>query len=59
MYVYLNIESRSLNHCRRGKAISSKCYERVSVALVIQHAELMRDVVSPSVAHNISQMARF
>jgi len=54
MYVYLNIESRSHNHCRRGKAISSKCYERVSVALVIQHAELMRDVVSSSVAHNIS-----
>jgi len=42
MYARGNIEARSHNHCRRGKAISITYYECVSVTLVIQHAKCMR-----------------
>jgi hypothetical protein len=38
---------RSRNHCCRGKVTSIKYYERVSVALVTQHAMLIgRNVLS-------------
>jgi hypothetical protein len=37
-----NIEARSRNHCCRGKAVNITYSERVSVALVIQHAKRMR-----------------
>jgi hypothetical protein len=50
MYVYCDIEVRSLNHCCRGKAISITYCECVSVALVIQHAKRMRRIILSSVA---------
>jgi hypothetical protein len=40
------IEARSRNNCCRGKAISITHSERVSVALVIQHAKRMRRIMS-------------
>ena len=40
-----NIEARSRNHCCRGNAISVTCSQCVFVALVIQHAKLMRRVI--------------
>jgi hypothetical protein len=46
----VRIEQLSRNHYCRGKAVSSKYYEYVSVTLVIQHAKRMRDIVSSSVA---------
>jgi len=46
----VRIEELLRNHCWRGKAISSKYYEYVSVTLVIQHAKRMRDIVWSSVA---------
>ena len=39
MYVRGNSEAPSHNYSRRGKAISITYSERVSVALVIQHAK--------------------
>jgi len=45
MYARGNIEARSRNQCRRGKAIIIIYYECVSVALVIQHAKRMRHVM--------------
>jgi hypothetical protein len=42
MYVQRNIEARSRNHCCRGKAISITYFECVSLALVTQHAKLIR-----------------
>jgi hypothetical protein len=44
-----NIEARSRNHCCNGKAISITYCERVSVALVFQHAKRMRRIVLLSV----------
>jgi len=34
---YEQIEARLLDHCCRRKAISITYYERVSIALIIQH----------------------
>jgi hypothetical protein len=45
-----NTEMRSHNHCCRGKAISIKYPECVSVASVIQHAKRMRRIILSSVA---------
>jgi hypothetical protein len=45
-----NIEARSRNHCRRGKAISIVYSECVSVALIIQDAMRMRRITLSSVA---------
>jgi hypothetical protein len=42
MYVKRSIEPRSRNHCYRGKAISVKYSECVSVAIVIQQINGMR-----------------
>jgi hypothetical protein len=44
------IETRSRNHCSRGKAISITYYECVSVALVTQHAKCLRRVIFLTVA---------
>jgi hypothetical protein len=38
-------EARSCNHCCSGAALIITCYECVSVALVMQHAMLMRHIV--------------
>ena len=38
IYVKCNIETRSCNHCCRGKAIGATYSECVFVAIVIQHA---------------------
>jgi len=40
-----NIETRSRNHCSRGKTIRVTYSECGSVALVIQHAKRMRRMV--------------
>jgi hypothetical protein len=45
-----NIEARSLNHCRRGKAICVTYSESLSVSLVIQHVKRMRHIILSSVA---------
>ena len=45
-----NIQARSRNHCCSGKAISVSYSECVSVALVIQHAKLMRCMILSSAA---------
>jgi hypothetical protein len=45
-----NSEARSRNHFCRGKAISITNSERVSVALVTQHAKRVRRIISSSVA---------
>jgi hypothetical protein len=50
MYVKGNTEERSRNQCYRGKAISITYSERVSVALVIQHAKRMRRIILSTVA---------
>jgi hypothetical protein len=50
MYAHRNIEARSRNHCCRRKAISTKHYECVSVALVIRHAKRMRRIILSSMA---------
>jgi hypothetical protein len=50
MYVYSESETRSSNHCRLGKAISITYSECAVVALVIQHANPMRQVILLSVA---------
>jgi len=44
-----NIEERSRNRCCRGRAISIKYSECVSVAFVIHHAMCMRCIISSSV----------
>jgi len=59
-----NIETRSRNHCCRGKAISITYSECVSVALVIQHTLRMRHIVmwpAPlySIFHVISKQRDF
>jgi hypothetical protein len=60
-----NNEARSCNHCCSGKAINITFCERVSVALVIQHAMRMRNVVicglprSTICFHNIKYKARY
>jgi hypothetical protein len=45
-----NIEARSCNHCGLEKAISIQYSMRVFVAIVIQHAERMRNITLSSVA---------
>jgi len=45
MYVKCNIEACSCNHSCSGKAINMTYSECVSVALVIQHAILIRHIV--------------
>ena len=48
MYTLRNIKARSRNHCCRGKAISIKYSECVSVALVNHHALRMRHTILSS-----------
>ena len=50
MYVQRNIETRSRNHCYRGKSISITYSEYVSVDLRIQHAKRMRRIILLSAA---------
>ena len=50
MYVYRNIEARSRNHCRLGKAKSITYSECASVVLGIEHAMGMRHIILSSVA---------
>jgi len=50
MYVQRNKEEYSRNHYCCGKAINITYSERVSVALVIQHAKHMRNILLSSVA---------
>jgi hypothetical protein len=45
-----SIETRSCNHCYRGKAVSISYSECVYVALVIEYAKRMRRVIMSSVA---------
>ena len=62
-----NIEARSRNHCRRGRAISIVYSECVSVAFVIQDAMRMRRITfvirglsgSTLFSHIISKRARY
>ena len=49
-YVQCDIVVRSRNQCCRGKEISIKHYELVTVDLVIQHARCMRRKILSSVA---------
>ena len=46
MYVQRNIEAPSCNHCCNGKAISITYSEYAYLALGIQHAMLIRHIVS-------------
>jgi hypothetical protein len=50
MYVERNIEERSRNHFCRGKTVSIKYSECVSLVLVIQHAKGMRRIILSCVA---------
>ena len=50
LYVWRNMETRSRNHCCRGKAISITNSGCVAVALVIQHAMRMRRIILSSIA---------
>jgi hypothetical protein len=50
MCLYRNMEERSRNHCRRGRATSITYSERVSVALVIVYGKRMRRVILSRVA---------
>jgi hypothetical protein len=45
MYVQRNNEAHSCNHCYNGKETSITYSECVFVALVIQHAKLMRRII--------------
>ena len=49
MYVQRNIQARSRNQCCCGKTIHITYSNRVSVAVVIQHAERMRRIILSSV----------
>ena len=49
-YVWRNIETRSYNHCCRGKALSATYHECLCVALVIQHAKRKRLITLSSMA---------
>jgi hypothetical protein len=48
--MYYNIVARSRKHCCSGKSIRITYSERVSVALVIQHAKRTVRIILPSVA---------
>jgi len=50
MYILLNTEAWSRNHCWCGKGISIRYSECVPVALVIQHAKHMHFIILSSVA---------
>ena len=50
-YVQRKIEARPCNHCCCGKVVIVTCSERMSVALVIQHAMWMCRSILPSVAY--------
>jgi len=45
MYIYRNLEARSCNNCCSGKAISITYCECVFVALDVQHAIRMHQIV--------------
>jgi len=45
MYYKRNTDTRSRNHCRRERGVSTTYSECVSVALVIQHVMRMRRVI--------------
>ena len=45
MYISRNNEVRSPNHCCSGNAISITYSKCMSVALLMQHAMRMRDIV--------------
>jgi hypothetical protein len=45
MHIRRNIEKRLRNHCCREKAIRITYFERVFVALIIQHAKRMRRII--------------
>jgi len=45
MHVKRNIEARSCNHCCSGKAVIITYCEYVFVALGVQHALRMRNIV--------------
>jgi hypothetical protein len=50
MYVLLDIEALTRNHCCRGKTLIITYSEIVSVAVVIQHAKRLRLMILSSVA---------
>jgi hypothetical protein len=50
MFVKRNIKALYRNRCSSGKTVSIAYSERVSVALLIQHAKRKRRIVLPSVA---------
>jgi len=47
MYLRLNTDSLSQNHCCRGEAVSCKYSECVTVALASQHADRIRLIIFP------------
>jgi hypothetical protein len=49
MYIEINTEKRSCNHCCSGRTISITYSECVFLASVIQHPERMRHIVLSSV----------
>jgi len=49
MYIQCKIEARSRNHCCRGKAMSIKYYDCVSVAIAMQRAKLLGRTILLSV----------
>jgi hypothetical protein len=59
MYVYPNIKKHSRNYCCRGQAIRVTYSERVSTALVIQHAKRMRLIISYTVISGLSGSTYF
>jgi len=49
-----NIETRSRNHCYRGKAIIIKYYDLVFLVFIIQNTKRMRHIIlSPVCLYNI------
>jgi len=50
MYIQRNIQALSQDHFYRGKAISIKCFECVSVALAFRHTKHICHIILSSVA---------